>query len=77
VAAAERPAAEPVAPLGKKVTVQAGNRQLTLSNLDKLLFPDGFTKGEIIIHRINQQHHLVLGKFHQVLSPGGLKPKTW
>jgi len=36
------------APLGPKVTVQAGNRRLTLSNLDKSLYPDGFTKGEVI-----------------------------
>jgi bifunctional non-homologous end joining protein LigD len=35
-------------PLGPKVTVQAGNRHLTLSNLDKSLYPDGFTKGEVI-----------------------------
>lgn len=28
--------------------MQAGKRQLTLSNLDKPLFPDGFTKGEVI-----------------------------
>lgn len=32
----------------KKITVQAGKRRLTLSNLDKPLFPDGFTKGEVI-----------------------------
>ncbi|MEU3624853.1 DNA ligase D [Amycolatopsis coloradensis] len=30
-----------------KITVQAGARQLTLSNLDKPLYPDGFTKGEV------------------------------
>ncbi|WP_414937910.1 DNA ligase D [Amycolatopsis sp. cmx-11-51] len=34
--------------LGTKVTVQAGKRQLTLSNLNKPLYPDGFTKGEVI-----------------------------
>ncbi len=33
---------------GTKIAVQAGGRQLTLSNLDKALFPDGFTKGEVI-----------------------------
>jgi bifunctional non-homologous end joining protein LigD len=35
-------------PLGPKITVQAGNRRLSLSNLDKVLYPDGFTKGEVI-----------------------------
>jgi bifunctional non-homologous end joining protein LigD len=39
---------EPAPPLGQKITVQAGNRRLTLSNLDKPLFPDGFTKGEVV-----------------------------
>nr|WP_081975761.1 non-homologous end-joining DNA ligase [Amycolatopsis sp. MJM2582] len=39
---------EPPRPLGPKITVQAGARQLTLSNLDKPLYPDGFTKGEVI-----------------------------
>ncbi|MFI9450111.1 DNA ligase D [Amycolatopsis sp. NPDC052450] len=34
--------------LGPKITVQAGERRLTLSNLDKVLYPDGFTKGEVI-----------------------------
>ncbi|KAA9156237.1 DNA ligase D [Amycolatopsis acidicola] len=33
---------------GKKITVQAGKRRLQLSNLDKPLYPDGFTKGEVI-----------------------------
>jgi bifunctional non-homologous end joining protein LigD len=44
------PAAPPAPePLGQKIVVQAGNRQLTLSNLDKVLYPaDGFTKGEVI-----------------------------
>jgi hypothetical protein len=41
------PPATPVQ-LGSKITVQAGNRQLTLSNLDKALYPDGFTKAQII-----------------------------
>jgi bifunctional non-homologous end joining protein LigD len=49
-AAAAEP--EPVAadppPGAKKITVQAGDRRLTLSNLDKPLYPDGFTKGEVI-----------------------------
>ncbi|WP_410671477.1 DNA ligase D [Amycolatopsis sp. cmx-4-68] len=48
-AAASEPAAPPPEPLGQRVTVQAGNRRLTLSNLDKVLYPaDGFTKGEVI-----------------------------
>jgi bifunctional non-homologous end joining protein LigD len=52
-AAAPAPAspepASPPEPLGQRVTVQAGNRRLTLSNLDKVLYPaDGFTKGEVI-----------------------------
>ncbi|HWD03553.1 MAG TPA: DNA ligase D [Amycolatopsis sp.] len=34
--------------LSKKITVQAGKRRLELSNLDKALYPDGFTKGEVI-----------------------------
>nr|WP_245804855.1 non-homologous end-joining DNA ligase [Amycolatopsis australiensis] len=41
-------AQEPPAPLGPKVTVQAGARRLTLSNLDKQLYPSGFTKGEVV-----------------------------
>ncbi|MEU3623645.1 DNA ligase D [Amycolatopsis coloradensis] len=44
--AEERPTA--TVGLGSKITVQAGQRQLTLSNLDKTLYPDGFTKGEVI-----------------------------
>ncbi|WP_328647692.1 DNA ligase D [Amycolatopsis sp. NBC_00348] len=47
-AAPEPAPSEPAPPLGPKITVQAGNRRLTLSNLDKPLFPDGFTKGEVI-----------------------------
>ncbi|OLZ51751.1 DNA ligase D [Amycolatopsis coloradensis] len=39
---------EPPRPLGPKITVQAGARQLTLSNLDKPLYRTGFTKGEVI-----------------------------
>ncbi|MGK3208102.1 DNA ligase D [Amycolatopsis sp. MEPSY49] len=39
----------PPEPVGQRITVQAGNRRLTLSNLDKVLYPaDGFTKGEVI-----------------------------
>ncbi|MFJ7218899.1 DNA ligase D [Amycolatopsis sp. NPDC098790] len=44
--AATAPDAPPT--LGKKIPVQAGKRRLTLSNLDKPLYPDGFTKGEVI-----------------------------
>jgi bifunctional non-homologous end joining protein LigD len=33
----------------KEVTVEVGGRQLTLSNLDKVLYPEsGFTKGQVI-----------------------------
>lgn len=32
----------------RRVTVQVGQRRLSLSNLDKELYPDGFTKGEVI-----------------------------
>ncbi|MDT7727566.1 MAG: bifunctional non-ous end joining protein LigD [Actinomycetota bacterium] len=42
------PAPGPVVVPGARITVQAGKRQLTLSNLDKPLYPDGFTKGEVI-----------------------------
>ncbi|WP_370949618.1 DNA ligase D [Amycolatopsis sp. cg5] len=41
-------AAEPEPAPPKRITVQVGPRQLTLSNLDKPLYPDGFTKGEVI-----------------------------
>jgi bifunctional non-homologous end joining protein LigD len=35
--------------MAERVSVQIGNRQLSLSNLDKVLFPGaGFTKGELI-----------------------------
>jgi bifunctional non-homologous end joining protein LigD len=32
----------------KKVLVEVEGRRLTLSNLDKVLYPDGFTKGRVI-----------------------------
>jgi bifunctional non-homologous end joining protein LigD len=35
-------------PLGPKVTVRVGDRRLTLSNLDKTLYPDGTIKSEVI-----------------------------
>jgi bifunctional non-homologous end joining protein LigD len=41
------PAPEPEPP-GPQITVRAGKRRLTLSHLDKVLFPDGFTKGEVV-----------------------------
>lgn len=41
------PAAEPP-DIGQRITVNAAGRRLTLSNLDKPLYPDGFTKGEVI-----------------------------
>ncbi|WP_198680823.1 DNA ligase D [Lentzea terrae] len=42
-----RPA--PEAPeIGTRVTVKAGSRTLSLSNLDKQLYPDGTTKSEVI-----------------------------
>jgi bifunctional non-homologous end joining protein LigD len=38
-----------VSPGAQKVAVEVDGRQLTLSNLDKVLYPDaGFTKGEVI-----------------------------
>jgi bifunctional non-homologous end joining protein LigD len=38
-----------VSPSAEKVAVQVDGRQLTLSNLDKVLYPEaGFTKGEVI-----------------------------
>jgi bifunctional non-homologous end joining protein LigD len=49
--APEPPAAAPppAEPAGGRITVQAGHRRLTLSHLDKVLYPaDGFTKGEVI-----------------------------
>jgi bifunctional non-homologous end joining protein LigD len=34
---------------GSRITVQVGERQLTLSNLEKVLYPrHGFTKGEVL-----------------------------
>jgi bifunctional non-homologous end joining protein LigD len=38
-----------MSPAAEKVAVQVDGRQLTLSNLDKVLYPEvGFTKGEVI-----------------------------
>jgi len=34
--------------VAEKSTVQVDGRRLQLSNLDKVLFPDGFTKGEVV-----------------------------
>ncbi len=44
--AEQQPATTPAG--GAKITVQAGGRRLVLSNLDKILYSDGFTKGEVI-----------------------------
>jgi bifunctional non-homologous end joining protein LigD len=41
----QRVAEEPAA---KRITVQVGDRRLSLSNMDKELYPDGFTKGEVV-----------------------------
>jgi bifunctional non-homologous end joining protein LigD len=41
------PPKEP-APVGNRITVQVGPRRLTLSNLDKQLYPDGYSKAEVI-----------------------------
>jgi bifunctional non-homologous end joining protein LigD len=51
--AGAEPVAEKVTPQKtaqepQRVTVQVGERRLSLSNLDKELYPDGFTKGEVI-----------------------------
>jgi bifunctional non-homologous end joining protein LigD len=43
-----RPAAGSGAVADKRIVVQVGERRLTLSNLDKELYPDGFGKGEVI-----------------------------
>jgi len=40
--------AEPTPAVSQRVVVQVGERQLSLSNLDKELYPDGFSKGEVI-----------------------------
>jgi bifunctional non-homologous end joining protein LigD len=46
---APAPVVAPAAVATKRVTVQVGRRRLTLSNLDKVLYPaDGFTKAEVI-----------------------------
>lgn len=39
---------KPPSPPEERITVQVADRQLTLSNLGKPLFPDGFTKGEVL-----------------------------
>lgn len=50
------PVVDPVGVPGARVTVQAGKRQLTLSNLDKPLHPDGFTKGDVTVDRTTERH---------------------
>lgn len=37
-----------MSPDGQRVTVSVGDRELQLSNLDKPLFPTGFTKGDML-----------------------------
>ena len=37
-----------MSPDGQRVTVSVGERELQLSNLDKPLFPTGFTKGDML-----------------------------
>ncbi len=37
-----------MSPEGQRVTVSVGDRELQLSNLDKPLFPTGFTKGDML-----------------------------
>ncbi|MDX8053846.1 DNA ligase D [Lentzea sp. BCCO 10_0798] len=45
------PSPAPTTPeLGSRVTVNAGGRTLTLSNLNKALYPDGTTKSEVIAY---------------------------
>ena len=34
--------------MAEKSTVEVDGRRLQLSNLDKVLYPDGFTKGEVV-----------------------------
>ncbi|GLZ35002.1 DNA ligase D [Lentzea sp. NBRC 105346] len=43
---AGEPRPEPAEPT--RITVRVGERRLVLSDLDKVLYPDGFTKGEVI-----------------------------
>jgi bifunctional non-homologous end joining protein LigD len=47
---AAQPASAPASPLAKRVTVQVGDRRLVLSNLEKPLYPDGFTKAQVITY---------------------------
>ncbi|NGY61261.1 ATP-dependent DNA ligase [Lentzea sp. NEAU-D13] len=44
------PTAAELPDIGSRVTVNAGGRTLTLSNLDKPLYPDGTTKSEVIAY---------------------------
>jgi bifunctional non-homologous end joining protein LigD len=45
-----RPGPQPAPEVTGKVTVKAGDRTLGLSNLDKLLYPDGTAKSEVIAY---------------------------
>ena len=43
----------------EKSTVEVGGRRLALSNLDKVLYPDGFTKGEVVDYYARIAPHLL------------------
>ncbi|MET0233260.1 MAG: DNA ligase D [Kibdelosporangium sp.] len=47
---APRARPEPAVSPPKRVTVQVGNRRLSLSNLEKVLYPNGFTKAQVITY---------------------------
>ncbi|HET6708707.1 DNA ligase D [Amycolatopsis sp.] len=74
---APAPAVEP-----QRITVQAGNRRLTLSNLDKVLYPaDGFTKGEVINYYSRVAEvllpHLAGRPVTFIRYPNGVEGQKW
>ncbi|MEV8614756.1 DNA ligase D [Amycolatopsis sp. NPDC051373] len=77
----QEPAAAPI-DLGERVTVQVEHRRLTLSNLDKVLYPaDGFTKSEVI-HFYSQIAPLLLPHLKDrpitfVRWPDGVESQQW
>ncbi|MEV6904630.1 non-homologous end-joining DNA ligase [Amycolatopsis sp. NPDC051372] len=77
----QEPAAAPIV-LGERVTVQVEHRQLTLSNLGKVLYAaDGFTKGEVI-HYYSQIAPLLLPHLKDrpvtfVRWPDGVEGEQW
>ncbi|WP_206784932.1 DNA ligase D [Amycolatopsis sp. MtRt-6] len=76
-AAPPAPAVEP-----QRITVQAGNRRLTLSNLDKVLYPaDGFTKGEVINYYSRVAEvllpHLAGRPVTFIRYPNGVEGQKW